>query len=94
MSLTPDPTFYPSPGMAMKATPEHIAYVSLLNVGKNGKHDAMGVIDLDPIRPLMVSSSAKWIFPTTITSCITSAGTRVAPASAPKTRTRIWSVVI
>ena len=48
MSLMPDPTFYPSPGMAMKAAPEHIAYVSLLNVGKNGKHDAMGVIDVDP----------------------------------------------
>lgn len=31
MSLTPDPTFYPSPGMAMKAAPEHIAYVALLN---------------------------------------------------------------
>ncbi len=51
MSLMPDPTFYPSPGMAMKATPEHIAYVSLLNVGKNGKRDAMGVIDVDPHSP-------------------------------------------
>jgi methanethiol oxidase len=36
MSLMPDPTFYPSPGMAMKAAPEQIAYVALLNVGKNG----------------------------------------------------------
>lgn len=48
MTLTPDPTFYPSPGMAMKAAPESIAYVSLLNVRKNGKQDAMGVIDVDP----------------------------------------------
>ena len=48
MSLMPDPTFYPSPGMAMKAPPERLAYVCLLNVGKNGKHDAMGVIDLEP----------------------------------------------
>ena len=48
MSIMPDPTFYPSPGMAMKAAPEQIAYVALLNVGKNGKRDAMGVIDLDP----------------------------------------------
>ena len=48
MPLLPDPTFYPSPGMAMKAAPEHIAYVALLNVGKNGKRDAMGVIDLEP----------------------------------------------
>jgi len=44
MSLMPDPTFYPSPGMAMKAAPERIAYVAMLNVGKNGKRDAMGVI--------------------------------------------------
>ena len=46
--MRPDPTFYPSPGMAMQAPPERLAYVALLNVGKNGKHDAMGVIDLDP----------------------------------------------
>jgi selenium-binding protein 1 len=48
MSITPDPTFYPSPGMAMKGAPEQIAYVALLNVGKSGKRDAMGVIDLEP----------------------------------------------
>src|SRR5215469_12219278 len=44
MSLTPDPTFYPSARMAMQAAPESIAYVSLLNVGKNGKRDAIGAI--------------------------------------------------
>src|ERR1700704_6949610 len=48
MSLMPDPTFYPSPRMAMQAAPERIAYVSLLNVGKTGKRDAMGVIDVEP----------------------------------------------
>ena len=46
--MRPDPTFYPSPGMAMQAPPERLAYVALLNAGTNGKHDAMGVIDLDP----------------------------------------------
>src|SRR5207342_1632731 len=46
--LHPDPTFYPSPKMAMQARPERLAYVALLNDGKNGKHDRMGVIDLDP----------------------------------------------
>ena len=46
--MRPDPTFYPSPGMAMQAPPERLAYVALLNAGKNGKCDAMGVIDLDP----------------------------------------------
>jgi hypothetical protein len=40
MSLMPDPTFYPSPGLAMQAAPERIAYVALLNVGKSGKRDA------------------------------------------------------
>ena len=47
-SLMPDPTFYPSPGLAMQAAPERIAYVTLLNVGKTGKRDAMGVINVDP----------------------------------------------
>src|SRR6478672_7810646 len=46
--LHPDPTFYPSPKAAMQAPPEQLAYVALLNVGKNGHHDSMGVIDLDP----------------------------------------------
>src|ERR1700731_3297952 len=48
ISLMSGPTFYPSPRMAMQAAPERVAYVSLLNVGKNGKRDAMGVIDVDP----------------------------------------------
>src|ERR1043166_9967899 len=48
MALRPDPTFYPSPKMAMQALPERLAYVALLNVTKNGKRDAMGVVDLDP----------------------------------------------
>jgi len=51
MSLMPDPTFYPSPRMAMQAPPERLAYVALLNVGNDGKRDAMGVIDLDPSSP-------------------------------------------
>ena len=52
--MRPDPTFYPSPDMAMQAPPERLAYVALLNAGKDGKRDAMGVIDLDP------SSSGLW----------------------------------
>ena len=44
--MRPDPTFYPSPVMAMQAPAERLAYVTLLNV--NGKRDAMGVIDLEP----------------------------------------------
>lgn len=43
--LHPDATFYPSPEQAMQAPPERLAYVALLNDGKNEKHDSMGVID-------------------------------------------------
>ncbi len=49
--MRPDPSFYPSPRMAMQAPPEALAYVALLNVGDHGKHDAMGVVDLDPQSP-------------------------------------------
>src|SRR5207245_10824755 len=51
MALMPAPTLYRSSCMAMKAAPDHIAYVSLLNVGKNGKRDAIGVIDVDQQSP-------------------------------------------
>lgn len=43
----PDQTFYPSPKMAMKAAPEKLAYVSLLNA-REGGHDALAIVDLDP----------------------------------------------
>ncbi|MGH7057112.1 MAG: selenium-binding protein SBP56-related protein [Acetobacteraceae bacterium] len=45
--LRPDPTFYPSPGLAMQAPSETLAYVALLRPDKNGP-DALGVVDLDP----------------------------------------------
>jgi selenium-binding protein 1 len=45
--LTPDPTFYPSPRMAMQSAPEKLAYLALINPKKNGP-DAIGVVDLDP----------------------------------------------
>jgi selenium-binding protein 1 len=44
----PDPTFYPSPKMAMQAPAEKLAYVALLNGNANGRPDALGVVDLDP----------------------------------------------
>ena len=46
-TMRPDPSFYPSPVMAMRAPAESLAYVALLNVGQTGKNDAMGVVDLD-----------------------------------------------
>src|SRR5947209_529577 len=44
----PDPTFYPSPRMAMNAPAEKLAYVAMVNGNDNGRHDAMGVVDVDP----------------------------------------------
>ena len=46
--LTPDPTFYPSPTMATQSPPEKLAYVALINPLKEGRADAIGVVDLDP----------------------------------------------
>ena len=43
----PDPTFYPSPRMAMQAPAEKLGYVAILNAGRE-KPDALGVVDLDP----------------------------------------------
>ena len=44
--LKPDPTYYPSPKMAMQAPPEEHAYVAILN--PNGGPDALAVMDVDP----------------------------------------------
>jgi methanethiol oxidase len=46
----PDPTFYPSPKMAMQAPPERLAYVATIATG-NGRPDAMAVVDVDPRSP-------------------------------------------
>jgi methanethiol oxidase len=44
----PDPTFYPSPKLAIEAPPEKHAFVALLNPKHAGRSDAIGVIDVDP----------------------------------------------
>jgi methanethiol oxidase len=44
----PDPTFYPSPSAAISAPRENLAYVALLNGENSGRHDALGVVDVDP----------------------------------------------
>jgi selenium-binding protein 1 len=43
--MIPDQTFYPSPGMAMSAPPETLAYVAMLN--PSGGPDALAVLDVD-----------------------------------------------
>jgi selenium-binding protein 1 len=44
----PDPTFYPSPNLAIEAPAEELAYVALLNPAPNGHGDAIGVVDVNP----------------------------------------------
>jgi selenium-binding protein 1 len=44
----PDPTFYPSPKLAMQAPMEKHAFVAMLNPTDNGRPDALAVVDLDP----------------------------------------------
>ena len=48
---TPDPTFYPSPKMAMEAPHEELAYVAIVNPKDDGQPDALGVIDVNPDSP-------------------------------------------
>ena len=47
----PDPTFYPSPRLAMQGQPESLAYVATLNTKKDGRPDAMTVVDVNPKSP-------------------------------------------
>jgi methanethiol oxidase len=47
----PDPTFYPSPRLAMQGQPESLAYVATLNTNKDGRPDAMTVVDVNPESP-------------------------------------------
>jgi methanethiol oxidase len=45
--LRPDPTFHPSPRLAMEAEREHIAYTALLSPDAS-RPDALAVVDVDP----------------------------------------------
>jgi selenium-binding protein 1 len=46
--LKPDPTFYPSPRLAMQAPPERHAFVAALNPPGSKLNDALLVVDVDP----------------------------------------------
>src|SRR6266480_6226061 len=49
--LKPDPTFYPSPRLAMQAPPEKHAFVAALNPPGSKLNDALLVVDVDPESP-------------------------------------------
>lgn len=59
----PDPSFYPSPRMAMEAPAEKVAYVATLNYGRNGKPDELFVVDVDPKSPKYSQSIGKVTMP-------------------------------
>ena len=46
-TLTPDPTFYPSPRLATQAPPETHAYVAEFDPGRK-RPDRLAVVDVDP----------------------------------------------
>ncbi len=46
-TLKPDPTFYPSPSLAMEAPAEELAYVAIIDP-THTRPDALGVVDLKP----------------------------------------------
>src|SRR5947207_3406283 len=46
--LKPDPTFYPSPRLAMQGPPEKYAFVAALNPPGSKLNDALLVVDVDP----------------------------------------------
>ena len=62
--LLPDPTFYPSPRLAIEAPTETLAYVALLSSGDNGTKDALGVINTDPDSPHYGTLVGRLDFPT------------------------------
>src|SRR6476661_10828216 len=47
VSMKPDPTFYPSPKMAMEAPREELAYVAVIDPG-GARPDALAVMDINP----------------------------------------------
>ena len=50
----PDPSFYPSPRMAMKAAPESLAYVAAFDPERKVP-DAIAVVDVDPQFPVLLA---------------------------------------
>ena len=91
---TPDPSFYPSPRLAMEAPAEEVAYVALLNPdASDGRPDALGVLDLASGSSTQGQVVSRVEMPNEGTSSTTSAGTPAAPRSARGRRTRTSSAV-
>ena len=91
---TPDPSFYPSPRMAMKRHRETLAYVAAFDPTRKTP-DAIAVVDVDPgFAVLLARSSATSRCRIPATNCIISAGMPAPHACAPTRRMRIPSGAI
>ena len=76
-TLRPDPTFYPSPKLAMQAPAENYAYVLMLSPD-GSQPDALGVVDVRANSALTPRSCTGSRCRTRATSFTTSAGTPAA----------------
>ena len=83
---TPDPTFYPSPRMAMKAPAETLAYVAAFDPDRKVPDAHRRGRCRSRLRQPIPRSSAPWRCRMPATSCIISAGTPARRASAPTRR--------
>jgi 56kDa selenium binding protein (SBP56) len=72
-TLRPDPTFYPSPRIAIEAPAERLAYTVLLSPERS-KPDALAVVDVDRSSPSFGKTVYRLDMPTAATNSITSAG--------------------
>ena len=89
--LKPDPTFYPSPKMAMQAPAEKLAFLALLNPKHKGRHDAIAVVDVDPKSSSYSQVVGQVEMPNAGDELTTSAGAPAAPACPPTRRMRTSS---
>ena len=90
----PDPTFYPSPRMAMRAPAEQLAYVASFDPQRR-QPDGIAVVDVDPGSSSfakIVGNVAMSAMPAT--NFIISAGTPVPHACVRRRRTPTSSGVI
>ena len=76
---TIDPTFYRSPGHAVAAAPEQLAYVAAFDPTSQQK-DALAVVDCDPESTTFGGVVGWTELPTSVTNSTISAGTRAQRA--------------
>ena len=90
----PDPSFYPSPRMAMKAPAETLAYVAAFDPNRKNPDVYRRRRRRSRLRRYWRRSSRRWTCPMPATSCTISAGTPARPACAPTRRIPMSSAAI